>query len=98
MYSVKELRKQFKLTQAEAAKLAGLKYSTFVAIEDGRGEGFNIDFKIRIAKIFGVSLFRLFPEEQRKIEEIIQQDKQESLYKAKSSKSVPVQYFNKKEN
>ena len=54
--NVKKLRKQFKLSQEELAKKAGITYSTLIKIESGANVNPTIKTLKKLANIFNVKV------------------------------------------
>jgi transcriptional regulator with XRE-family HTH domain len=62
-YSLKALRKDRGLTIQQVSEKSGVPYSTVQAIESGRGKGFDVMTKCKLADVFEVPVFLVFPEE-----------------------------------
>jgi len=54
--NIKRLRKQFKLSQEELAKKAGITYSTLIKIESGKNDNPTIKTLLKIAKALNVKI------------------------------------------
>jgi DNA-binding XRE family transcriptional regulator len=76
LYSLKELRAERGLSQQRVASEIGIPYGTYQAIESGRGKGFNILTKKKIADFFGVPILSVFPEEYQLLKAIVEQHQQ----------------------
>jgi len=55
-HNIKRLRKQFKLSQEELAKKAGVTYSTLIKIESGVNMNPTINTLMKIAKVLKIKI------------------------------------------
>jgi len=65
---MRRVRDKAGLTLEQVSAGTGIPYSTIQAFESGRGVGYSIEQKGKIADFLGVPFFSLWPEERKRIE------------------------------
>ena len=65
---MRRAREKAGLTLERVAIETGIPYSTVQGLEAGRGAGWSVEFKQKIAAFLGVPFSSLWPEEREKIE------------------------------
>ena len=67
---MRRARQKAGLTIEQVSVGTGIPYSTIYAFEIGRGRGFSIERKAKIAAFLGVSFSSLWPEEKEKVKQV----------------------------
>ena len=67
---IRRARERAGLTITQVSNGTGIPYSTIQAFEIGRGRGFSIERKAKIAAFLGVPFSSLWPEEKEKVKQV----------------------------
>lgn len=65
-YSLRGLRKAAGLTIQQVSEQTGIPYSTVQALESGRGKGFDVNTKNKLAGFYKVPMVEVFAEERER--------------------------------
>ena len=86
--TLRALREARGLTLQAVAMATGIPYSTVQAIESGRGAGFSLETKQRLAAFFGVPVASLFSEEKERAARIMGANQQLPIFNAANTQEA----------